>query len=68
MGRDVEHNFGLGGVTVELHECDPETNKALIQEGSDSGYGRTSFASTISLGYDVVMRSALAPRNENGGK
>ncbi|EJK75219.1 hypothetical protein THAOC_03066, partial [Thalassiosira oceanica] len=68
MGRDVEHNFGLGGVTVELHECDPDTNKALAQEGSDSGYGRTSFASTISLGYDVVMRSALAPRNEGGGK
>ena len=70
MGRDVEHNFGLGGVTVELHECDPDTKKAFIQEeeGSDSGYGRTSFASTISNGYDVVMRPDLAPRNEGGGR
>lgn len=67
FGDDVEFNYGLGGVTVQLMECDPETNEELASS-EFYGTGENSYASTVSLGYDVLMHANLAGQEEDGGK
>ena len=76
MGNDVEYSHGLGGVTIQLVECD-ETGAAMAADDFAAMKSRgldlpqdareNSYASTISLGYDVKMRSHLADRLEQGG-
>jgi len=67
FGEDVEYNYGLGGVTIQLIECDVETNKEVVSEDL-YGEGKNSYASTISQGYDVRHRAKLAGPDEEGGK
>ena len=67
MGKDVEYTFGLGGVSIQLMECDPITNKPIntMDKYSD---GENSYAMTTSRGYDVNYKPQLANRNGGGGK
>ena len=65
LGRDVEYTYGLGGVSVQLVECDPYTNERLAAEDSREEEGDNSYASTISQGYDVLMHPMLV---RDGGK
>lgn len=70
LGRDVEFNIGLGGVQVQLTECDPDTNMALSETQSMDMYsdGSNSYAGTISRGYNVMMHALLVHKWEGGGK
>ncbi|KAL7547017.1 hypothetical protein ACHAWF_010337 [Thalassiosira exigua] len=68
-GKDVEYSYGLGGVVVQLMECDPATNEGLGRARVEDKYedGENSFASTVSSGYDVLMHPKLVGREERGG-
>lgn len=70
QGKDVEWNIGLGGVNVQLMECNPDDNEVLGWEAQAEKYGEgdNSYASTVSVGYDVLMHPKLTARNEMGGK
>jgi hypothetical protein len=65
-GRDVETNVGLGGVQVQLMECDPDTNEALSMGVYSEG--DNSYAATISRGYNALMHAMLVNKAEDGGK
>jgi hypothetical protein len=65
-GRDVEFDVGLGGVQIQLTECDPETNEAMSMEVYSEGMN--SYAGTISYGYDVNMHAMLINKARGGGK
>jgi hypothetical protein len=67
LGRDVEFDVGLGGVQVQLTECDPETNEAMSMEVAYSE-GTNSYAGTISHGYNVNMHAMLISKAKGGGK
>lgn len=69
LGTDVEYRYGLGGVAVQLMECDPESNKALVN-GEDIVYeeGTNNYVTTVSQGYNVLMQPKLARNEEGGGK
>lgn len=67
MGPDVEYEFGVGGVQIQLMECDPKTNMEL--DGiSKYAVGDNSYAATFSQGYDVLFHPMLVGRAESGGK
>ena len=70
LGPDVERNLGLGGVQIQLTECDPLTNMALSEAQTSELYtdGTNSYASTISHGYNVLMHAMLIRKNDGGGK
>ena len=70
LGPDVERNLGLGGVQIQLTECDPVTNVALSEAQTGELYadGTNSYASTISHGYNVLMHAMLVHKNDGGGK
>ena len=65
-GRDVEFDVGLGGVQIQLTECDPETNEAMSMEMYSEG--ANSYAGTISHGYNVNMQALLINKSKGGGK
>ena len=65
-GRDVETNVGLGGVQVQLMECDPDTNEALSMDVYSEG--DNSYASAITRGYNALMHAMLVNKAEDGGK
>ncbi|KAL7541396.1 hypothetical protein ACHAXR_010888 [Thalassiosira sp. AJA248-18] len=72
MGPDVEYNYGLGGVTIQLMECDVDTNAGVVHVGVDSGGddgdgGENNHVTAVSVGYDVLMHSKLVHRKEAGG-
>lgn len=70
LGLDVERNLGLGGVQIQLTECDPRTNMALSVAQANELYtdGSNSYASTISSGYNIMMHAMLIHKNDGGGK
>lgn len=70
LGLDVERNLGLGGVQVQLTECDPYTNMALSVAQTAELYsnGTNSYASTISSGYNIMMHAMLIHKHDGGGK
>ncbi len=67
FGNDVEYQFGLGGVTVQLYECDPQTNKAIYRSNTANNNNDNSNAMTTSLGYDSTYRPQLARKDADGG-
>jgi hypothetical protein len=70
LGLDVERNLGLGGVQIQLTECDPSTNMALSVAQTNELYthGTNSYASTISSGYNIMMHAMLIHKHDGGGK
>jgi hypothetical protein len=70
-GADTEYEIGLGGVNLQLVECDVSTNlkvKEMVDGSGEKGEGINSYSSTISQGYDVLFRPVLADRSVDGGK
>ena len=70
-GSDTEYNMGLGGVNLQLVECDLSTNRAvksMVDGSGEGGEGFNSYSSTISQGYDVLFHPVLADRSVDGGK
>lgn len=78
-GSDTEYSIGLGGVNLQLVECDLSTNTAVGGMSEDGGSGGSSssgeeeegwnsYSSTISQGYDVLFHPVLADRSVDGGK
>ena len=70
-GADTEYEIGLGGVNLQLVECDLSTNlkvKEMVDGDGEKGEGINSYSSTISQGYDVLFRPVLADRSVDGGK
>ena len=80
-GGDTEYNIGLGGVNLQLVECDLSTNRATavvvddlvgdvdsVNDEKEEEEGWNSYSSTISQGYDVLFHPTLADRSVDGGK
>ena len=54
-------------MTVQLYECDPQTNKAIYRKNTANNNNDNSNAMTTSLGYDSTYRPQLAPKDAGGG-
>lgn len=66
FGKDVEYNYGLGGIHIQLMECDADTNMGVnVVENYEAG--DNSYATAVSLGYDALMHPKLVGREEMGG-
>mmetsp|Transcript_30363 Transcript_30363/g.63460 ORF Transcript_30363/g.63460 Transcript_30363/m.63460 type:complete len:1137 (+) Transcript_30363:166-3576(+) len=66
FGQDPEHQYGLGGVTIQMVECDPETNERLdtgTEEEEDNTY-----ANTVSRGFDPFLHARIVEKKEGGGE
>ncbi|KAL7527227.1 hypothetical protein ACHAWF_002088, partial [Thalassiosira exigua] len=61
-GNDVEYQLGIGGVTVSLVQCDPDTGRAHPSPDQDT------YAVTTTIGYDNLMRPQVVPNDDENGK
>ncbi|KAL7547398.1 hypothetical protein ACHAWF_010709 [Thalassiosira exigua] len=61
-GNDVEYQLGVGGVTVSLVQCDPDTGRAHPSPGQDT------YAVTTTIGYDNLMRPQVVPKDDENRK
>ncbi|KAL3816467.1 hypothetical protein ACHAXA_009892 [Cyclostephanos tholiformis] len=62
MGDDVEYSHGIGGVIVQLVECDVDTGRAM------SGEMSSSYASSVTGGMDATGRPRIARLNDRFGR
>ncbi|KAL7536950.1 hypothetical protein ACHAXR_007506 [Thalassiosira sp. AJA248-18] len=65
VGDDVEWSHGVGGVGVQLVECDGETGREYIPGENEP---INSYASTMVPGFDAIMHPQIVPLNDGNGQ